>query len=127
MNEASYADRLKSWGVMTANMVPRLSEMPAIQQAHQELSDLIPELLDLLEAIEAERGSLLIKSKRLREAFVQGKNARNRCVDYLRSHYGADNPVLASFGIRPRLPQKRSSKKSLKKQNDGGSQESAAA
>lgn len=96
------------WDALITNVKARLPEIPQLNPTVQEFDGVMSEIRELQSIQDVYRRQLREATLRSKELERRGRSLRNRLVAGMQSVFGVDNMMLIEFGIKPRLPKRRS-------------------
>ncbi|HXU34081.1 MAG TPA: hypothetical protein VN851_26205 [Thermoanaerobaculia bacterium] len=100
MGDRSYAAKIDRWQSTVNNLEPAIPEIPEADQVHAEVKDMVAELAQVhatLMLMEGKRKEIVRVRRQLN---LETERAMRRLTSIARGHFGFDNPVLETFGIR---------------------------
>lgn len=113
MRQKTYANLASEWDTLLVNSLEDLTVLPHAKRPHDELQDQQVRLVALNERIEAQRSTLQTAVKE-RQVLVQAaKRPRKALENLLEAEYGDDSQRLVRYGLTPRAPRKRKTKKEI--------------
>jgi hypothetical protein len=113
MRQKTYANLASEWGTLLMNSLEDLTVLPHAQRPHDELQGQQIRLVALNERIEAQRAALQTAVKD-RQVLVQAaKRPRKALENLLEAEYGDDSQRLVRYGLSPRSPRRRKTKKEI--------------
>ncbi len=116
MRQKTFANLASEWGTLLVNSLEDLTVLPHAKRPHDELQEQQIRLVGLNEQIEAQRATLQTVVKE-RQTLVQAANRPRKALErMLEAEYGDDNQRLVRYGLSPRAPRKRKTKKEIQEE-----------
>ncbi|MEP7012588.1 MAG: hypothetical protein ABJC13_19880 [Acidobacteriota bacterium] len=116
MRQKTFANLASEWGTLLVNSLEDLTVLPHAKRPHDELEEQQVRLVALNEQIEAQRATLQTVVKE-RQTLVQAANRPRKALErMLEAEYGDDNQRLVRYGLSPRAPRKRKTKKEIQEE-----------
>jgi len=105
----AFSNKITGWELISANMKPRLAEMPHLQEIATAMDALITEAKSLDSEQELARAQLQDIIHRRQDLEKRGEVLRRRAASHLKGSFGFSSDELVKFGVRPRPtgPRKR--------------------
>jgi len=98
----SFKESLVAWRTMADNVAEHLDEMPHLRKLQESLAALVEHAQALLGESQLYESKLRDTNRRRMDAFVAGRELRNRLVASLQGTLGQKNERLIEFGVAPR-------------------------
>jgi hypothetical protein len=108
MPNVNFAVLLNRWDVLKTNLLLHQDELPELQASRQQLVTLIEDGLTFAASQAQLNGSLHDVVQQRDDLVVRGKRLAEYIAAGLRHRFGASNPRLGEFGVRPRTRRRRS-------------------
>ncbi len=116
MRQKTYANHASEWDTLLMNSLEDLGVLPHAKRPHDELKEHYTHLVALNERIEAERADLQLAVKE-RQALVKVASRPRKSLErFLEAEYGDDSQRLVRYGLSPRAPRKRKTKKEIREE-----------
>ncbi|HEV7669259.1 MAG TPA: hypothetical protein VGS22_12080 [Thermoanaerobaculia bacterium] len=116
MRQKTYANLASEWDTLLMNSMEDLTVLPHARRPHDELQERQVRLVALNEQIEAQRAALQTAVKE-RQTLVQAASRPRKALErLLEAEYGDDSQRLVRYGLSPRAPRKRKTKKEIQEE-----------
>ncbi len=116
MRQKTFASRASEWDTLLMNSLEDLGVLPHAKKPHDELKEHYIRLVALNERIEAERADLRSAVKERQVLVRAAKRPRKALEQFLQAEYGDDSQRLIRYGLSPRAPRKRKTKKEIREE-----------
>jgi len=100
MGDKSYAAKIDRWQSTVNNLAPAIPEIPEADQVYAEVKDMVAGLAQAHATIVQMEGKRKEIVRIRRQLNLETERAMRRLTSIARGHFGFDNPVLETFGIR---------------------------
>jgi hypothetical protein len=104
-----FAKKITGWELMSANLKPKLAEMPHLEEIVTAIDELIAEAKGLDSEQELARSQLQDVVHRRQDVEKRGEALRRRAASHLKGSFGFSSDELVKYGLRPQPtgPRKR--------------------
>lgn len=108
MAQQNLSKKIGRWKATSANVKARLPEVPHLASTLEGFDAVIVEAEEFQSVHDIHLRQLRETTQRSKDIERRARSFRNRLIASLQGAYGVDSFVLLEFGIKPRLPTKRS-------------------
>jgi hypothetical protein len=107
MPRVSSAVTFSAWEALNEGVKEFADELPHLQELQAELESVLTEARRCQAAYLRYHARAMLEARRMREISEKGQRIESRMRAGLKSVYGADNPKLIRYGLRPHKGMKK--------------------